>query len=63
MKRKIIAYNPNLKSFANKLRKKMTFGETALWRAIKNKKLGVRFSRQIPIVKEEDIILILYVTV
>jgi len=49
MKRKIITYNPNLKSFANKLRKNMTFGEIALWREIKNKKLGVRFSRQIPI--------------
>lgn len=27
----------------------MTFGEIALWREVKNKKLGVRFSRQIPI--------------
>jgi len=27
----------------------MTFGEIALWREINNKKLGVRFSRQIPI--------------
>jgi len=27
----------------------MTLGEIALWREIKNKKLGVRFSRQIPI--------------
>ena len=29
----------------------MTYGEIALWREIKNKKLGVRFSRQIPIDK------------
>ncbi len=27
----------------------MTMGEIALWRELKNKKLGVRFSRQIPI--------------
>lgn len=27
----------------------MTLGEIALWREIKNKQLGVRFSRQIPI--------------
>ncbi len=27
----------------------MTLGEVALWREIKNKKLNVRFSRQIPI--------------
>jgi len=27
----------------------MTLGEIALWREINNKKLGVRFSRQIPI--------------
>jgi len=27
----------------------MTLGEIALWREIKNKKLGVRFNRQIPI--------------
>ncbi len=29
----------------------MTLGEIALWREIKGKKLGVRFSRQIPIYK------------
>ena len=27
----------------------MTLGEIALWREIQNKKLGIRFSRQIPI--------------
>jgi very-short-patch-repair endonuclease len=47
--RKIISYNPNLVSLAKKLRNNMTLGEIALWREIKNKKLGVSFSRQIPI--------------
>ncbi len=49
--RKIIPYHPYLIAFAKKLRNKMTYGEIALWREIKNKKLGVRFSRQIPIDK------------
>ena len=47
--RKIIAYNPILVAYAKKLRNNMTLGEIALWREIKGKKLGVRFSRQIPI--------------
>ena len=47
--RKIIPYNPDLVPFAKKLRNNMTLGEVALWREIKAKKLGVRFSRQIPI--------------
>ena len=47
--RKIIPYKPELVAFAKELRKNMTFGEIALWREIKGKKLGVRFSRQIPI--------------
>jgi very-short-patch-repair endonuclease len=47
--RKIIPYNPALIPFAKKLRNNMTLGEIALWREIKNKKLGVRFSRQIRI--------------
>ena len=46
---KIIPYNPDLVPFAKKLRNNMTMGEIALWRELKNKKLGVRFSRQIPI--------------
>lgn len=49
MKRKIIPYNPKLVALAKELRKNMTIGEVALWREINNKKLGVRFSRQIPI--------------
>ncbi len=47
--RKIIPYNPDLVPLAKKLRKNMTLGEIALWREIKGKKLGFRFSRQIPI--------------
>tara|TARA_R110002095_G_scaffold89781_1_gene78347 strand:+ start:787 stop:1185 length:399 start_codon:yes stop_codon:yes gene_type:complete len=47
--RKIIPYNPDLVPLAKKLRNNMTLGEIALWREINNKKLGVRFSRQIPI--------------
>jgi len=47
--RKIIPYNPALVDLAKKLRNNMTLGEIALWREIKNKKLGVSFSRQIPI--------------
>ncbi|MGB5646916.1 MAG: DUF559 domain-containing protein [Muriicola sp.] len=49
--RKIIPYHPYLLAFARKLRNNMTYGEIALWREIKNKKLGFRFSRQIPIDK------------
>lgn len=49
--RKIIPYHPDLVAFAKKLRNNMTLGEIALWREIKGKKLGARFSRQIPIDK------------
>ncbi|TXD83383.1 DUF559 domain-containing protein [Subsaximicrobium wynnwilliamsii] len=47
--RKIIKYNSYLVAFAKKLRNNMTLGEIILWREIKGKKTGVRFSRQIPI--------------
>lgn len=47
--RKIIPYNKDLVVYARELRNNMTLGEIALWREIKGKKLGVRFSRQIPI--------------
>jgi very-short-patch-repair endonuclease len=47
--RKIIPYNPRLLPLAKKLRKDMTLSEVLLWNEIKNKRLGVRFSRQIPI--------------
>jgi very-short-patch-repair endonuclease len=46
---KIIPYNPDRIAFAKKLRNNMTLAEIALWREIQNKKMGVRFSRQIPI--------------
>jgi very-short-patch-repair endonuclease len=47
--RKIIPYNPRLVPLAKKLRQEMTFGEVLLWNEIKNKQLGVRFNRQVPI--------------
>jgi very-short-patch-repair endonuclease len=47
--RNVIPYSPNLMLLAIKLRNNMTFGETSLWREIKNNKLGMKFSRQIPI--------------
>ncbi len=47
--KKIIPYKSYLVLLAKKLRNNMTLGEIALWREIKNKKLGFRFSRQIPI--------------
>lgn len=47
--RKIIPYNSDRVAFAKRLRNDSTLGEIALWREIKNKKLGVRFSRQISI--------------
>ena len=50
MKRKILRYNPKLKSHAKDLRKNMTYGEAALWNAIRNKALkGYKFRRQVPI--------------
>jgi very-short-patch-repair endonuclease len=47
--RKIIPYNPKLVELAKKLRNNMTYGEIALWRETNKNKLGVRFSRQVPI--------------
>jgi very-short-patch-repair endonuclease len=47
--RKILTYNRALVPFAKKLRNNMTLGKIAMWREIKNKKLGVSFNRQIPI--------------
>ncbi|MTI19446.1 endonuclease domain-containing protein [Fulvivirga sp. RKSG066] len=49
--RKIIPYKPYLLPLAKKLRKNMTLGEVLLWNELKNKQLGYRFSRQIPIDK------------
>lgn len=47
--RKIIPYNPRLLPLAKKLRENMTLSEVLLWNEVKGKRLGVRFSRQIPI--------------
>ena len=49
LNRKIIPYNPRLVPLAKKLRQNMTLSEVLLWQEIKNKQLGVRFSRQIPV--------------
>ena len=50
MRRKIIPYNPKLKSLARALRKNMTLGEVLLWQELKGKKvLGYDFDRQRPI--------------
>lgn len=47
--RKIIPYDKKLLPLARKLRNNMTLSEILLWQEIKNKQLGVCFSRQIPI--------------
>ena len=50
MLRKILPYNPKLKSLAKALRKNMTFSEVLLWNGLKQKKmLGYDFDRQRPI--------------
>ena len=49
-RRKIIPYNPKLKTLAKALRKNMTFSEVLLWDELKQKKmLGFDFDRQRPI--------------
>jgi very-short-patch-repair endonuclease len=47
--REILPYKKYLVPIAKKLRQNMTLSEVLLWNEIKNGKLGVRFSRQIPI--------------
>lgn len=49
MKNKLIPYNPRLKEYARKLRKRGVLSEVILWKAIKRKSLGVEFHRQVPI--------------
>lgn len=51
MPNKILPYNPELKSLARKLRKNMTFGEVLLWQEIRDKKLGIQFHRQVPVLR------------
>ena len=47
VKRKIIPYNPELKSLAKKLRSNMTLSEVLLWNELRNKQmLGFDFDRQ-----------------
>jgi very-short-patch-repair endonuclease len=47
MKRNILPYNPELKSFAKRLRQNMTFSEVKLWNELRNGKLkGYDFDRQ-----------------
>lgn len=48
-RKNIIPYNPKLVPLAKKLRQNMTLSEVLIWQEIKNKQLGVRFSRQIPV--------------
>lgn len=47
--RKIIPYKQRLVALAKALRSNMTLGEIAMWREIKGRQLGYKFSRQIPI--------------
>ena len=50
VKRKIIPYNPDLKSLAKELRKNMTLSEVLLWNELRKKQmLGYDFDRQRPI--------------
>jgi very-short-patch-repair endonuclease len=50
LRRKIIPYNPKLKSLAKALRKYMTLSEVLLWQELKGKQLmGYDFDRQRPI--------------
>ncbi|MBK7710519.1 MAG: endonuclease domain-containing protein [Bacteroidales bacterium] len=50
MKRKVIPYNPQLKSLARDLRRNMTLSEVLLWKELKNKNLlGFDFDRQRPL--------------
>jgi len=49
-KRKIIPYNPELKTVARELRRTMTLSEVLLWNELKQKRmLGYDFDRQKPI--------------
>jgi len=49
VKNKIIPYHPKLKLLARELRKNSTLAEIILWKAIKQRALGVQFHRQVPI--------------
>jgi len=47
----IIPYEPALKERARELRKNATVSERILWQAIRGKRLGVEFHRQVPLDK------------
>ncbi len=50
VRRKIIPYNPNLKTLARKLRNDSTLGEALLWRELNNGQMyGFDFHRQKPL--------------
>ncbi len=49
MPNKVIPYDKHLKSFARRLRQESTKAEVLLWLEIKNRKTGVQFHRQVPI--------------
>ncbi|MCT8340680.1 endonuclease domain-containing protein [Flavobacteriaceae bacterium TK19130] len=48
MPNKIIRYRRDLKMRARALRKNLTPAEALLWEAIRKKKLGIEFHRQVP---------------
>ena len=50
-KNKIIPYDSKLKIIARNLRKRGTLGEVLLWNALKGKRLGFQFHRQVPMDK------------
>ena len=45
----VCQYNSRLKDSSRSLRKRLTYGEAALWKLIKSKQLGYKFRRQFPI--------------
>ncbi|MCB0724507.1 MAG: endonuclease domain-containing protein [Ignavibacteriae bacterium] len=50
MRRKILPYNPKLKTFSRNLRNNPTPGETSLWKYLRTKQIkGYKFRRQVPI--------------
>ncbi|MFC6997534.1 endonuclease domain-containing protein [Rufibacter roseus] len=48
MPNRIIPYRPDLREKARQLRKNSTLSEVLLWEEIKDRKLGVQFHRQVP---------------
>ena len=50
MRRKILPYNPKLKTFSRNLRNNPTPGETSLWKYLRTKQIKeYKFRRQVPI--------------